>query len=209
MEFYFWPTSQNLNLMIDLDAHWINKLTHQLSQRFNLFWPPLIPTLAKPHDEVSLLTKFPELKFDHIFGCPFDIQACTPNFAMLRAIWTLFKPNSSENARRSFTFDNWNLIIDLDAHLIDKCAHQLSQCTELFLTPLSLTLVKLDVGVSLLSNFLELKFDHRFGCPFDIQVCMQNLLTFQNIFTPFNPNLSKTAWRSFTFDQFLGIKIWS
>ena len=29
----------------------------------------------KLHDGVSLLTKFPELKFDHRFGYQFDIQA--------------------------------------------------------------------------------------------------------------------------------------
>ena len=37
-------------------------------------------------DKVLLLTKFPELKFDHRFGYPFDIQACMPNFVMFQAM---------------------------------------------------------------------------------------------------------------------------
>ena len=80
----------------------------------------------KMHDEVSLLTIFSQLKFDHTFGHTFD---------------------------HTFT-----------------------------------------------SSFLEFKFEHKFGCPFDEQACMQTFETFQNIFTPFKPNLSKTAQRSFTFD---------
>ena len=160
IEFHFWRTSLNRNLIIDLDAHWINNHTRQILQRFELLsWPLLIPTLEKPHDRVSLLrsfskfkfahtwsnqglkacifsfkeilskiewwsfnlTKFSELKFDHRFGCPFDIKTCTPTFAMVQAI----------------------------------------------LTPSSPTLAKMNGGVSLLTNFLELKFDHRFGCLFD------------------------------------------
>ena len=74
---------------------------------FKALFPPLIQTLAKPHDGVSFFAKFPELKFDLRFGYPFDIQVCTPNIAMFQAIWTRFKPNSRENARRSFTFDNF------------------------------------------------------------------------------------------------------
>ena len=64
---------------------------------FRAFFPSLSQTLAKLHDGVSLLTKFPELKFDHRFAM-FDIQVSTPNFAMFRAIWTPFKPNPSETA---------------------------------------------------------------------------------------------------------------
>ena len=74
-------------------------------------------------------------------------------------------------------------------------------------TPLSRTLAKMHDGVSLLTNFLELKFDHRFGCPFDREACTPTFATLRAIFTPFNPNLGKTAQRSFTFNQFLGIKI--
>jgi len=61
-----------------------------------------------------------------------------------------------------FTFDEIlriELIIDLDAHLINKRACQLLQCSELFGLPLSPTLVKMHDKVSLLTNFLELKFD--------------------------------------------------
>ena len=56
------------------------------------FSPPLSQTLAKSNDGVSLLTKFLELKFDHRFGCMFDIKTCTPSFAMFRAIWTPSSP---------------------------------------------------------------------------------------------------------------------
>ena len=42
-------------------------------------------------------------------------------------------------------------------------------------------------------QFLEFKFDHKFGCQFDQEACMHPFDTFQNIFTPFTPNLSKTA----------------
>ena len=69
--------------------------------------PPLSQRLVKLHDGVSLLTKFSVLKFDHRFGCPFDIQAFMPSFGMFRAIWTTFKSNSSKNARRSFTSDQF------------------------------------------------------------------------------------------------------
>ena len=68
------------------------------------------------------------------------------------------------------------------------------------LTPLSPTLLKPHDQVSLSSSFSEFKFDHKFGCQFDQQACMQTFDTFQNIYTPFKPNLSKTAQRSFTFD---------
>ena len=47
------------------------------------FSPPLSQTLAKLNDGVSLLTKFLELKFEHRFGCPFDIKTCTRTFAMV------------------------------------------------------------------------------------------------------------------------------
>ena len=58
--------------------------------------------------------------------------------------------------------------------------------------PLSPTLSKPQEEVSLSSSFVELKFDHKFGYPFDEQAFMQNFETFQNIFTPFKPNLTKT-----------------
>ena len=157
-------------MLIDLDVHLVDKSACQIWWCSELFFPPLSHTLAKPRDGVSLLTKFLELKFYNRFGCPFDIQACTPNFAMFRAIWTRFKPNSSENARQSFTFDNfsrnWNLIIDLDAHLIDNHALQLLWHSELFSPPLTPPFTKPHNRVSLFANFLELKFDHFFWCAF-------------------------------------------
>ena len=74
-------------------------------------------------------------------------------------------------------------------------------------TPLSPTLAKMHDGVSLLTNFSELKLDHRFGCPFDREACTPTFVTLRAIFGPFNPNLGETAQRSFTFNQFLAIKI--
>ena len=126
-----------------------------------LFSAPLSQTLAKLHDGVSLLTKLPELKFDHRFGCPVDIQACTPNFALFRAIWTRFKPNSSKKCTTKFHFwqfsRNWNLIIDLDAHFIDMHALQLSWRFELFSPPLTPTFVKPHNEVSIFTNFVRIK----------------------------------------------------
>ena len=55
-------------------------------------WTPSSTTLAKMNNEVSLLTNFLELKFDHRFGCPFDIKTCTLTFAMVRAILTPSSP---------------------------------------------------------------------------------------------------------------------
>ena len=78
-----------------------------------------------------------------------------------------------------------------------------------YLDPLIPTLAKMHDGVSLLTNLSELKFDYRVGCPFDREACSPNFTTLWAIFTPFNPNLGETAQRIFTFNQFLGIKIWS
>ena len=76
---------------------------------------------------------------------------------------------------------NWDSIIDLGAHWINKHARKLSQCSELlFWPPLSPTLATPDDGVSLLSSFLELKFDHRFGCPFH----RRELLRHSKLFWP-------------------------
>ena len=86
---------------------------------------------------------------------------------------------------------NWNLIIGLDAYWIYKHARKLSQHSKLSWPPLGPTLSKPYDGFSLLSSFLEFKFDHKFGCPFDEQACMQTFETFQNIFTPFSPALAK------------------
>ena len=60
-------------------------------------------------------------------------------------------------------------------------------------TPSSPTLAKRNDEVSLLTNFSELKCDHRFGCPFDSYLCTPTFTTFSDVFTPCNPNLSETA----------------
>ena len=178
-----------------------------------LFLVPLSATFAKVHDEVSLLTNLLELKFDHRFRCTFGRYECMPNFMMFISIFSAFKPNPKKNCTMDFHFwptsQNWNLIIDLDAHWIKNHAHQLSQYFELFLPPLSITIAKPHNIVSLLNNFLELKFDLRFGFPYDRQACTQTFTMFWNICTPSKPNLSKPAERSFSFDEFLRIKIWS
>ena len=59
-------------MIIDLDAHLIDKRALQISQRFELFSPHLTPTFVKLDDIVSLLTNFSELKFDHIFYVHLD-----------------------------------------------------------------------------------------------------------------------------------------
>ena len=148
------------------------------------------------HDGVSLLTNFLKFKFDLKFGGLLDIEACSPTFTMFWAIFTPFNPNIGEIAWWSLTFDQF-----LEIKIWLKL--------ELFQPPLRPILVKPHDGVSLLSSFLELKFDYRFWCPFDRQVCTWTFEMFRNIFTPFKPNLSKTSHWSFTFDQFLRIKIWS
>ena len=50
------------------------------------------PNLTKLDDAVSALTKFLELKPDHMFGSILDRQACMPPFAMFQAILAPFMP---------------------------------------------------------------------------------------------------------------------
>ena len=97
------------------------------------------------------------------------------------------------------------MIVDLDAHLVDKSACQISWCLELFSPPLSQTLAK-PHGVSLLTKLSELKFDHRFRFPFDIQPCMPTFTTLWAILTFFKPYPSEIAWWCFTFEKFIRIK---
>ena len=133
------------------------------------FSPPLIQTLAKSSDEVSLLTKHSELKFDHRFGWPFDIKKCMPTFAIVRAIWTPSSPTLAKMNDRVWLLTNLsylNLIIDLDARLIDNHTLQLSRRFELFSPLVTPFLSKPHDEVSLLTNFLKLKFDHIFRCTF-------------------------------------------
>ena len=151
-----------------MDANLINKRACKLLRHSKIFSPPLSPTLAKPHNEVSPVTNFSKLKFNHRFKSAFWKIRVHANF-------------------------HDKLIIDLGDHLINKRARQLLQCFELFWPRLSPNLAKLHDGVSLLYNFLKLKFDHRFTCPFYKQESTLNFTMFWAIFIPFKPNLSKTA----------------
>ena len=132
------------------------------------FQPPLRPTLAKQHDEISLLTNFSKLKFNHRFRCPFGRLEWTPTFTMFIVISASFNANF-HHVHFLPTWWNLNLIIDLDAHLIEECAHHLSQNFELFWPPLWLTITKPHNIVSLLTNFSELMFDHRFHLGFTFE----------------------------------------
>ena len=58
-------------------------------------------------------------------------------------------------------------------------------------TPSSPTLAKMNDGVSLLTNFSELKFDDRFGCPFDIKTCTPTVAMVEAIWIPSSPPLVK------------------
>ena len=74
---------------------------------FTTFQPiltPLIPTLLKPHDVVSLSSSFLEFKFDHKFGCQFDQQVRMQTFETFQNIVTPFNPNLSKTAQQSFRF---------------------------------------------------------------------------------------------------------
>ena len=157
---------------------------------------------ANFHD-ILLLKNFLKLKCDHRFRCPFDRQAYMHTFTMLWSILTPFNPNPSENRMMEFHFwpnsQNLNLIIYLDACLIYQCAHQLLQCSELFGPPSSLTLEKMHDGVSLLTNFSELKFDHRFRCPFYIQACTPTFVFFWAIWTPFKDKSNEKCTMEFHF----------
>ena len=54
-----------------LGAHF-NKQAYTLTfAMFRAISLPLTATLVKAHDKVSRLTNFLELKYDHIFRCPF------------------------------------------------------------------------------------------------------------------------------------------
>ena len=110
---------------------------------------------------------------------------------------------------------NWNLKENLGTHLRDNHAYKLSRDFELFWTlgklvetkaqkvefvsnflepfspPLSQTLAKSNYGVSLLTKISELKFDHRFGCPFYIKICTPTFAMLWAIWTPSSPTLVK------------------
>ena len=70
-------------------------------------WKIRVHAVSKLHNAVSALTKFSELKPDHMFGYILDRQACTPTFVTFRAILTPFKPNPIETTRRSFNFEQF------------------------------------------------------------------------------------------------------
>ena len=150
-------------MIIDLDVHLEYKSACQLSWCSELFSTPLSQTLTKP--KVSLLTSFYDLKLDHRFGFPLDKQACTPTFTTFQAIFTTFKPNPSENAWESFTFEQF-LKLKFDHRF--ECPFDRQVSTRNFGTfqnisaPLIPTLAKPYNQVSLLTNFSELKFDRIF-----------------------------------------------
>ena len=121
----------------------------------------------------------------------------------LELFWPSFKDDQTkvENMHFCLHFQKWNLKVDLDTHF-NKQAYTLTVAMfQAISLPLSATLVKAHDTVSLLTNFLELKYDHRFRCPFGRSECMPNLVMFRALFPSFKPNLRETAWRSFTFDQ--------
>ena len=80
-------------MIIGLDAYWIDKHARQLLRRFELFLPPLSPTLSKLHEGVSLSSSFLEFNFDHKFGCSFDEQVYKQTFETFQNIFTPFKHN--------------------------------------------------------------------------------------------------------------------
>ena len=98
--FHFWTISWNWNVIIDLDAHFIEKHARQLLWCSKLFSTPLRPTLAKPYDEISLLTNFSELKFNYRLRGPVGKEEWMPTFAMFRVISSSFNPYHSKTGRQ-------------------------------------------------------------------------------------------------------------
>ena len=115
------------------------------------------PNPNKTDDAVSALTRFLEFKPNHMFGCILDRQACMPTFTTFQAILTPFKRNPVETARWSFPFEQflriYNLIINLDANLINKCGCKLLRHSKIFSPCLSPTLAKPHKEGSHLTNF--------------------------------------------------------
>ena len=132
---------------------------------FTIFKP-----LLKLHDAVSSLTKFLEFKPDHMFGCILDRKAGTPTFTTFQAILTPLEVQPCRNRTTEFPFRavsrNLNLIINLDAYLINKRACKCLRHSKIFPPPLSPTLAKPHNEVSRLTNFSKLKFNHRFKSAF-------------------------------------------
>ena len=103
-------------------------------------------------------------------------------------------------------------MIDLNSHLENKSACQLSRCSVLCSPSLSQTLTKLHDAVSALTRHLEFKPDHVFGCILDRQACMPTFTMFQAILTAFQPNLLKphdgvslsSSFSEFKFDHKFG-----
>ena len=92
MEFPFRVVSQNLNLIINLDANLINKRACKLLRHSKIFSPRLSPTLAKLHNEVSRLTNFWKLKFNHRFKPHLENKSA----CQLSRCWELFSPSWSQ-----------------------------------------------------------------------------------------------------------------
>ena len=97
-------------------------------------------------------------------------------------------------------------MIDLNPHLENKRACQLSRCWVLFFPSLRQTLTKLHDAVSALTRFLEFKPNHMFGCILDRQACTPTFATFRAILTRFKPIPFETARRSFPSEQFIRFK---
>ena len=72
-----------------------------------------------------------------------------------------------------------------------KHACKLLRHSKIFSPPLSQTLAKSNDGVSLLTEFSELKFDHIFICMFDIKMCTPTFAMVRAIWTPSSPTLAK------------------
>ena len=126
-------------MIIYFDDNLADKHALQLPPCLEKFRPLLNPTLAKMHEMVSLLTYFFELKFDHIYGCPFDGQVCTPNTWCHKPFSPLLIRNLVKSHDEVSFLTNF-LELKFDDHLVDKSAHQNSWCSKLFSPPLSPTL---------------------------------------------------------------------
>ena len=146
-----------------------------------IFSPPLSSTLEKPHNGVSLLTNFLELKFNHRFKSHLEYESA----CQLSWCWELFSASLSQTLTK-----------------LHDGVLALTKFSELKLNHRFRCIFN---GVSALTKFSELKLDHRFGCIFDRQACTPTFMNFQAILTTFKSNPVETARRSFPFEQFLRI----
>ena len=115
---YFW-LSCKWNLKENLGTHLRDNHAYTLLGDFELFWTLVKLGQTKDekislfsnfleinvHDGVSLWTNFFELKFIYRFKSAFRKQEFIPTFTMLRAIFTIFKPNPNKTTWCSLSFD--------------------------------------------------------------------------------------------------------